>query len=447
MKKLLFLLFLAFGHNAYTQVAINTDASAPDNSAMLDVKSTGKGFLPPRMTIAQRGAIVNPANGLLVFCTDDGNLYVNQGTPAAPNWVSANSRWNSNGSDIYSVGNNVGIGTITPIVKLDVRGSNTDDGAIFQVGNSDQSHRLAFFGGRLNDPNPFILWKQGDPLRFSTDEGGWSEKMRITGNGRVGIGTSSPATILDINGGNNWDLVNGEGDFRIGNGQYRLKIGVALGGAGAGSTSLMQFGLPGGYNVLSLGAQGNKLLFVNGGTQRVGIGTDNPAATLQVNGTFAVVDGSQGVGKVLKSDVNGIAFWATEGSGNSHYIGESYGGGIVFYVYDGGQHGLIAATTDQSTGIQWYNGTYITTNAVRDGIGSKDNTEQIIAIQGSGNYAAIICAGYNGSGYGDWYLPSKYELNLLYSQKAVVGGFADFYYWSFSESNSYTAWMQYFGNG
>ena len=37
----------------------------------------------------------------------------------------------------------------------------------------------------------------------------------------------------------------------------------------------------------------------------------------------------------------------------AHTIGESYGGGIVFYVYDGGQHGLIAATSDQSAGIQW----------------------------------------------------------------------------------------------
>ena len=70
----------------------------------------------------------------------------------------------------------------------------------------------------------------------------------------------------------------------------------------------------------------------------------------------------------------------TKLDGSTHAIGDSYGGGVVFYVYDNGQHGLIAATADQSTGIQWDNGTYTTTNAVRDGIGAgKFNTERIIA--------------------------------------------------------------------
>ena len=54
------------------QVGINVDNSPPNSSAMLDVKSTNKGFLPPRMTQAQRDAILNPAEGLLVICTDCG---------------------------------------------------------------------------------------------------------------------------------------------------------------------------------------------------------------------------------------------------------------------------------------------------------------------------------------------------------------------------------------
>ncbi|MEI6437097.1 MAG: hypothetical protein WCP32_19915, partial [Bacteroidota bacterium] len=54
------------------QVGINTDGGQPDNSAMLDVKSTAKGFLPPRMTREELYAIVNPANGLVVYCTDCG---------------------------------------------------------------------------------------------------------------------------------------------------------------------------------------------------------------------------------------------------------------------------------------------------------------------------------------------------------------------------------------
>lgn len=71
-----------------SQVAINTDGSAPDNSAMLDVKSTTKGLLMPRMTLAQRNAIVNPMNGLLIYQNDNSpGYYYNAGTPANPNWT------------------------------------------------------------------------------------------------------------------------------------------------------------------------------------------------------------------------------------------------------------------------------------------------------------------------------------------------------------------------
>jgi hypothetical protein len=129
----------------------------------------------------------------------------------------------------------------------------------------------------------------------------------------------------------------------------------------------------------------------------------------------------------------------------THAIGDTYGGGIVFFVYDGGQHGLIAATADQSAGIQWYNATDAVTNAVRDGIGAGEfNTERIIANQGTGAYAAQICANYQEGNYGDWYLPSKHELNLLYLQKAVVAGFAASYYWSSTEKDKFNAWGQYF---
>jgi len=73
----------AFSVNAQS-VGINSDGSTPDNSAMLDVKSTTKGFLPPRMTTAQIGAIVSPADGLLVYNTTEGKLYI---------YVSASSVW------------------------------------------------------------------------------------------------------------------------------------------------------------------------------------------------------------------------------------------------------------------------------------------------------------------------------------------------------------------
>lgn len=89
MKRLFLTATLAFmvmlSLQLYSQVAINSDNSLPNGSAMLDVKSTVSGFLPPRMTIAQRNAINNPAAGLLIWQTDSiQGLYYYSGT----NWVS-----------------------------------------------------------------------------------------------------------------------------------------------------------------------------------------------------------------------------------------------------------------------------------------------------------------------------------------------------------------------
>jgi hypothetical protein len=83
------------------------------------------------------------------------------------------------------------------------------------------------------------------------------------------------------------------------------------------------------------------------------------------------------------------------------------------------------------------------------------NTAIIVATQmadnQTGNFAAKICADYSvtdgGVTYGDWYLPSKYEINLLYLQKTVVGGFASDYYWCSTESSNASAFEQSFSSG
>ena len=92
MKKLVFilpgLLLAAVAANAQSQnVGIGT--ISPDASAQLDVSSTTKGLLPPRMTTAQRNAIVNPAAGLVIYNTTTGSLEVNTGTMASPVWTAS----------------------------------------------------------------------------------------------------------------------------------------------------------------------------------------------------------------------------------------------------------------------------------------------------------------------------------------------------------------------
>ncbi|MCX6276534.1 MAG: hypothetical protein NT004_00375 [Bacteroidetes bacterium] len=72
---ILTMMFLLFSRAMFSQVAINNDGSQPDPSAMLDVKSTTRGALIPRMTQTQISMIGNPANGLVVFCTTDNKFY------------------------------------------------------------------------------------------------------------------------------------------------------------------------------------------------------------------------------------------------------------------------------------------------------------------------------------------------------------------------------------
>ncbi|MFN0203106.1 MAG: tail fiber domain-containing protein [Bacteroidia bacterium] len=97
----------------------------------------------------------------------------------------------------------VGIGTSAPVWNLDVRGATTDSDGIIQAGNSDQSHFIRLFGGRLNDPLPFMAWKDGDPLRFATDGGGFFEVARfhkVGANYFMGINTMSPTEQLEVTG-------------------------------------------------------------------------------------------------------------------------------------------------------------------------------------------------------------------------------------------------------
>lgn len=131
-------------------------------------------------------------------------------------------------------------------------------------------------------------------------------------------------------------------------------------------------------------------------------------------------------------------------------VGQSYGGGIVFYVDKTGQHGLITSLSNQSNSVRWFNGTFIETPAIGTKIGTgQENTIAINAAQGVGVYAASICEKLELNGYNDWFLPSKDELNLLYMQKmaGAIGDFANDFYWSSTENSYSGAWSQSFTNG
>ena len=164
--------------------------------------------------------------------------------------------------------------------------------------------------------------------------------------------------------------------------------------------------------------------------------------------------------KVRAGNAGGNGAWSKRLTfkGITLSIGVSYGGGKVAYILQSGdpgyvvghKHGLIAAASDQSSGIQWYNGADSATGATATALGTGlANTDTIIAVQGptATSYAAGLARAYIGGGHGDWYLPSRDELNKLYLGRAAIGGFESGLYWSSSEGAANYALFQDFSSG
>ena len=403
-----------------------------------------------------------------------------------------NSQWTTSGSNIYYNTGNIGIGVANPASLLHVAGYARMGGTIigdgielnaYNTGNrygvidlhgddtySDYGLRIIRNNTGPDASSSVIHRGVGNLVLNAFDAGFLSfstnnvERMRVTSTGNVGIGTGTPgslfnpymnigdalnnsAEIMDLTikptnntatlrfyglrkvMGNNWNDV----AFRI---QHRVD-GTDM--------AFVEF---------NPGSSGSDLAFGTANTERlrisqngyVGIGKTSPTSMLDVNGVISV-NNNKVTNVASPTNNSDAATKAYVDTAANHFVGEAFGGGIVFYVYDNGHHGLIAATVDQSAANIWFSGTSANSYADGDGINAgKYNTDKIIYILGFSSAAAITTS-YQGGMFGDWYLPSKYELNLLYQQKNAVGGFSNMYYWSSTVYNFNSAWAQFFGDG
>ena len=141
MKKYIPFLILLLSYSALAQVGISATNTAPNTSAMLDVSSTTKGLLIPRMTTLQKNAIPNKAEGLMVYDTDSKLFsYWIVGTGTLGYWMdfpqvvtTPPNYWTLSGYDISNNNaGNVGIGTSSPTQKIDIAGK-------IKIGNDNQT--------------------------------------------------------------------------------------------------------------------------------------------------------------------------------------------------------------------------------------------------------------------------------------------------------------------
>lgn len=191
------------------------------------------------------------------------------------------------------------------------------------------------------------------------------------------------------------------------------------------------------------------------------VGSQGPQGEQGPAGVYTAGEGIIIEGDTIKSTVP------------THHLGEFYRGGLVFYVDEAGQHGLIASKIDvNEQGIQWRNGASgnKVTNSRGDGVGAGEtNTRLIIAQQTidnqKGNFAALSAANFQvlGDGvtpcktpvaadsmcYSGWYLPSAFELQLMYTNLHTrnLSSFAPEYYWSSTENDAASAWLINFSTG
>jgi hypothetical protein len=269
MKRILFLsaCFLHLGVHAQN-TGIGT--ATPNASAMLDVQSTTKGFLMPRMTLAQRNLIASPATGLIVYQTDNTpGYYFYNGT----GWSqlatgSAVNSWTENNGNIYN--NNtgwVGIGTNAPFAKLAVQ---APDGYGFIHSNGVVKLGTYIGDGGIGINGGWFGTQSDHPLMFFTKNG--TARMTILQNGNVGVGVTDPGHLLDI--GNRIRLRSGGAGFTAGLWLNNTNNSGAIGFIGTANDNTIGFygNSGGGWGMAMNTANGN-----------IGLGTLTPGARLHVH--------------------------------------------------------------------------------------------------------------------------------------------------------------------
>ena len=218
-------LFVSINLSVLAQgVGINDDGSSPDNSAMLDIKSSTKGLLIPRMTIVERNAIPTPSTGLLIYQTDNSPGYYSFDGAAWERLAEDNKTWSLSGNNLLTDTRFLGSLDDFP---LRFRINNTEQMTLSSIGlgiGGSPAERLSVFGNtRLSGAFVVDYWDEALPIRNGSTYmyvqaintgnkririGGWDSNTGAvnldlaSSGGNVGIGTANATERLHVFGGN-----------------------------------------------------------------------------------------------------------------------------------------------------------------------------------------------------------------------------------------------------
>ena len=322
------------------RVGINDDGSNPDNSAMLDVKSTTKGLLTPRMTKAQRDAITSPATGLLIYQTDNTPAYYYYN---GSSWkiIGGASVWNTtvNTNNIYYKGTSDTLITFNYIDGfrngLKLYSPIMDKSVQLYI---DRGYNVAAINTNAATTELWAnSWKQMAISMGKID----CQTNNIVTTGNIGIGTSTPSSALSIGSGSQFQINSSGNIVKLNNvttnfpsSQGSSNTFLQNDGSGNLSWTTVSGQLPsltsgnivfsGGGTVLSQ----NSNFFWDNTNKRLGIGTSSPGNVVEIN---SGTGGSSGLrlkqlpnGAVLFMSGNDVA----QSNQNFYFDGTNYRLGI-----------------------------------------------------------------------------------------------------------------------